>query len=420
LNWQVIRNLTLVQVGAFLALLMVLFLPNYGIEKFGPNPALPAFLLSLLGMWLLWRERAVLFTSTAQRRWVIVFLLLFVPVMLSVPGSFTPRVSASIAAVLFLYFFTGLTLIHSLRADAERGRLLKWIAVIVVFWIADATVQIIFGRDLFGIAINLADYRVVGPFAGNLRLSLFIVLFLPTVMLWLLPRGWIPTFTVFSVAGVVAMLSGSRATLVFLVIVAAGLFMKLPGGRRKWFVAGALALICAVAVATSPVLLQRFELFSELRHPSFASINHVLSWRLWIWDTALNMVAAHPFTGVGVGAFQAVYDQYSTMPDDVFRGSLVYHAHQLYVGIAAETGLIGLLALCVVVGLAVRWYAMAMPDRRRQAWPFALGLLVYAFPINSQPVLLSQWLFPVILLLFTNMLAALDKPAAGEKLAKPV
>jgi O-antigen ligase len=409
-----------VQVGAFLALLIVLFLPNYGIEKFGPSPAVPASLLSSLGMWLIWRKRAALFTNTAQRRWVLVFALLFLPVMLSVPGSFIPRVSASFAAVLFLYFFTGLALIHSLRDDVKRDWLLKWIAVIVVFWIADAYVQIVFGRDLFGIAISSGEYRVLGPFAGNLRLSLFIVLFLPALMMWLLPRGWIPTFTLFSLAGVVVMLSGSRATLVFLVIIAAGLFLRLPGGRRKWFLAAALALICGVAVAMSPVLLQRFELFSELRHPSFASINHVLSSRLWIWDTALNMLADRPFTGVGAGTFQAVYNQYSTMPDDIFRGSPVYHAHQLYVGIAAETGLIGLLALCVVVVLAVRWYWLATPDCRHQAWPFALGLLVYAFPINSQPILYSQWLFPVILLLFTGLLAALEEPPVGEKLAEPV
>jgi O-antigen ligase len=398
-----------------LALLIVLFLPNYGIEKFGPNPAVPAFLLSLVGMWLLWRERAALFTSHAQKRWVLVFVLLFLPILLSIPGSFSPRVSASIAAVLFLYFFTGLALIHSLRANAERDWLVKWIAVIVTLWIADAYVQIIFGRDLFGIQISPTEYRVLGPFAGNLRLSLFIAMFLPMMMMWLLPRGWVATFTVYSLAGVVAMLSGSRATLVFLGIVAADLFLRLPGGRRKWFVAGALAAICGVAVVMSPVLLQRFELFGELRHPSFTVINHVLSWRLWVWDTAWNMVADRPFSGVGAGAFQAAYDHYSTLPDDVFRGSLVYHAHQLYVGIAAETGLIGLLAFCVVVVLAVRWYWVAMPDRRRQAWPFALGLLVYAFPINSQPVLFSQWLFPAVLLLLTGMLAALDGPALGEK-----
>lgn len=420
MNWQAIRNLTHVQVGAFLALLIVVFLPNYGIEKYGPSPTVPAILLSLLGMWLLARKRAALFAGVAQRRWLAAFLLLFLPVVLSVPGSFSMRVSAAIAAALLLYFFTGVALIQSLRSDAERDRLVKWVAVIVAFWIVDAYVQIIFGRDLFGVEINPADYRVLGPFAGNLRFSLFVVILLPMVLMRLLRRGWIATFAVFSLAGVVAMLSGSRATFVFLVVVGADLFLRLPGGHRKWFLVGTLALIGAMVVAMSPVLLQRFELFGELRHPSFAAINHILSWRLWIWDTALNMVADRPFSGVGAGAFQAAYDHYSTYPGDVFRGMPVYHAHQLYVGMAAETGLIGLLALCAVVTLVVRWYWAAAPGRRQRAWPFALGLLVYAFPVNSQPVLFSQWFFPVIVLLLAGMLASLDEPASGEKPAEQV
>jgi O-antigen ligase len=420
LNWQTIRNLSQAQVGAFLALLIVVFLPNYGIVKFGPSPTVPAFLLLLMGVWLLWRKRTAMFASRAQRRWLVAFLLLFLPVALSVPASFDLRVSASIAAVLLLFFFAGVALVESLRADARRDWLIRWIAVAVAFWVADAYVQIIFGRDLFGVTIDPEVYRVFGPFAGNLRLSLFVALLLPILLTWLRPRSWTLTVTAFSLAGIVAMLGGSRATLVFLVVAGTGLFLRMPGGRRKWFVVGVLALIGGMVVMTSPVLLQRLELFSELRHPSFTAINNILSWRLWIWDTAMNMVADRPFSGVGAGAFQAAYVHYSTHPGDIFRGIPAYHAHQLYVGIAAETGLIGLLAFCALVGLAVRWYWKATPDRRNRAWPFALGLLVYAFPINSQPVLFSRWLFPVVLLLLTGMLAALEEPVSGEKPAERV
>jgi O-antigen ligase len=421
LNWQAIRNLTHVQVGAFLALLIVLFLPNYGIEKYGPSPAVPAFLLALMGMWLLWRQRTTLFASVAQRRWLAAFLLLFVPVVLSVPGSLDLRVSASIAAVMVLFFFTGVALIESLRADAERDWLIRWVAIVIVFWVVDAYVQIVLGRDLFGITVT-ADNRVLGPFDGNLRLSLFVSLLLPMLLAWLIPRGWTVTFTAFALAGAVAMLSGSRAVLVFLAVIGASLFLRLPGGRRKWLVVGILLLVGGVAAMMSPVLMQRLELFGELRHPTFAALNHILSFRLWIWDTALNMVADRPFTGVGVGAFQAVYDHYSTIPGDIFRSGVTraFHAHQLYVSLAAETGLIGLAAFCVLILLALRWYRRATPERRERAWPFALGLLVYIFPLNSQPVLLSQWLFPVMVLLLAGMFAALDDSGSGTKPAEQV
>lgn len=422
MNWQAIRKLTYAQVGAFLALLIVVFLPNYGIEKFGPSPMVPAVLLSLLGMWLVWRNRGALFADVAQRRWLTVFLLLFVPSALSLPGSFNVRVSAGISAALVLFYFTGVALIASLRTDAKRDWLTRWVAVTVALWVADAYVQLVFGRDLLGIALT-PDQRVIGPFAGNLRLSLFACLLLPALLVWVIPRGWTTAFTAFVLVGAVALLSGSRAILVFLAIICWALLLRLPGGRRKWLVLiGILAAIAGAAAMLSPALMQRLELFGELHHPTFTALNHVLSFRLWIWDAALNMLAEHPFSGVGVGAFQAAYDHYSTLPGDIFRRADVpaYHAHQLYVGLAAETGLIGLLAFFAVVALMLRWYFQAPRDRRAHAWPFALGLLVYAFPLNSQPPLYMQWMFPLLVLLFAGMLVSLDKSDPSVELPKQV
>ena len=62
MNWQAVRSLTIVQVGALLALLIVAVMPNFGL-KYGASPALPALLLAFLGGWLLWKERARLFEA---------------------------------------------------------------------------------------------------------------------------------------------------------------------------------------------------------------------------------------------------------------------------------------------------------------------------------------------------------------------
>jgi O-antigen ligase len=412
LNWSAIRNLGAAQVSAWLALLIVLCSPNYGIEKYGPSAAVPAFLLAFVGIWLVWRDKRAIFAARAQRRWIIVFALLYVPVLVSVPGSYNLPTSAGTAGVLLLYGFAGVALIHALHERQHRDWLIKWTTIAVLLWLADAYIQLIFGRDLFGVEINYADYRVLGPFAGNLHLSLLVVFLLPMVMTSLLPRGWTVTLVTFALAGVIAMLGGSRAALFFLVVVAAGLFTRLPGGRRKWLLAAVVLVAGGVAIALSPVLEQRFSLLGELRHPTFASMNHLLSYRLWIWDTALNMIADRPFRGVGAGAFQAAYEHYSTYPGDIFHGGgaiRAFHAHQLYIGLAAETGLFGLLAFIAILILALRWHRQATPGQRFAAWPFGLGLLVYAFPINSQPVLYTQWLFPVLLLLLGGMLAALDE-----------
>jgi O-antigen ligase len=265
--------------------------------------------------------------------------------------------------------------------------------------------------DLFGIGIDSGEGRLVGPFAGHLRLSLFAVLLLPILLDRLFSISLWAVLGVFTVVGAVAMMGGSRAVLFFLTIVTAGLLVRLPGRRRKWAAVAALVVVGSMTVALSPVLQQRFNLFNELRAPSFQTLNHLLSFRMNIWDTAYHMVKDRPLTGVGPGAFQAAYNQYSQQADDVFVGgeARAFHAHQLYIGLAAETGMIGLLAFCTIVWLAIRWYWSALPEQRAQAWPYAMGMMVYAFPINSQPVLYQKWLFPVLLLLLTAMLAALDE-----------
>jgi O-antigen ligase len=415
MNWQAIRNIRHEQVGAFLALLIIVFLPNYGIEKTGPNPVVPAFLLSLFGIRLVWRERLALFTGSAQRRWLMVFPLLLVPVLLSAPGSLNTRVSLSIAMVLVLYFFTGVALVRALRSAPEREWLVKWVSIVLIVWVFDALVQYQFGRDLLGVEIS-SNGRVLGPFADNTRLPFFLALLLPVLLAWLMPRGMAVTLTGFAVTAGVAMLSGVRAVLVFLMVVTVGLFQRMPGRRRRWLVVLLLIVLTGTAVMLSPVLQGRFARLTALQNPTFETADRFLSGRLIIADVAMNMVADRPLTGVGAGAFQAAYRRYSTLPGDRFlrENNRVYHAHQLYIGLAAETGLIGLMAFIVIIVLSARWYHSAPQAQRHMAWPFALGLMVYIFPINSQPVLYQQWLFPVLLLLLAAMLAALEAPSGGE------
>jgi len=421
MNWQAIRNLRYEQLGAFLALLIIAFLPNYGIVKVGPSPVVPAFLLCLMGLWLVWHERRTLFSGVAQRRWLVVFVLILLPVLFSIPGSYSPRHSIGIALVLGLYFFTGLALIRALRDAAQRTWLVKWVSIVLVFWVVDALVQYGFGRDLFGIAIS-SNGRVLGPFAGNLRLPLFLALLLPILLMWLMPRGLAVTLAGFGVLGGVAMLSGARSVLVFLLVVGAGLFVHLPGGRRKWLAALVMAAVAGSAVLLSPVLQERFKRFSALENPTFENMDQLLSGRLTIAQVAGNMVLEHPFSGVGAGGFQAAYSDYSAGEEDRFqrKHKRAYHAHQLYVGLAAETGLIGLAAFLLVVTLLARWYWMAPRERRQRAWPFALSLVAYAFPLNSQPVLFQQWMFPVLLLMLAAMLAALEDRSQDRSAPKQV
>jgi len=406
-----------VRIGVLLALMLVVFSPNYNIVKFGPSPAVPAFLLAMLGVWLLWRERLQVFVTQAMRRWAIIFLLLFVPALISVPLSYNLRLSAGTAAGLALYFFCGAALVRALRSDAERAWLAKWITVVLLFWVVDSGIQYIFGHDLFGIAVA-PQGRILGPFARNLHQSVLILLLMPLMLWWLAARSTAWTLGAFLAAGAAAMLGGARTIFLWLGIMATALLMRLPSRRWKWGALVAMFVVIGMSLAISPALQERFGRFNQIGTVTvnFNNLDRLLSRRLSLWDTGFNMVRERPLTGVGIGAFRTAYDNYSTNPEDVFHGRLAkqkpYHAHQLYIGAAAETGLTGLVALVLVFALCIKWYLAAPLPRRNQAWPYAVGLFIYAFPLNSQPALFSRWLFPVLLLLLAGMLAALDDAPA--------
>jgi O-antigen ligase len=68
--------------------------------------------------------------------------------------------------------------------------------------------------------------------------------------------------------------------------------------------------------------------------------------RLAHWIAGLNMFRAHPVLGVGAGNYDAAYARYTThlatWPE------ALGHAHNYYINVAAETGIIGLLAFAAV------------------------------------------------------------------------
>ena len=60
--------------------------------------------------------------------------------------------------------------------------------------------------------------------------------------------------------------------------------------------------------------------------------------RVGIWVSTISMIADHPFIGIGWGAYQTVYPQYDYYFLDM--NETVYHAHNLFLQVAAEVGII--------------------------------------------------------------------------------
>ena len=136
--------------------------------------------------------------------------------------------------------------------------------------------------------------------------------------------------------------------------------------RRRWARAAALVLPVALVVAVGGVLAtlgtQRLE---ALWSPSGAGLNAgdmlgqlSLAGRVEVWSRALYAIQDFPFTGVGLGAFrrvvQLLYPLFTAGPDYD-----IAHAHNMFLQVALDVGLPGLIAYLALLWVAgvVAWQA---------------------------------------------------------------
>jgi len=132
---------------------------------------------------------------------------------------------------------------------------------------------------------------------------------------------------------------------------AATIFAALLGVAVLILALGGLALL-------PTALIQRFTDFlpfvsvGDLRAVQITDANYAVIERMAHWQAALDMWTDHPWLGVGIGNYAAVYPAYALpkWPDPLG------HAHNYYLNIAAEAGLIGLLAYLLLWGAAF-WQA---------------------------------------------------------------
>lgn len=156
----------------------------------------------------------------------------------------------------------------------------------------------------------------------------------------------------------------------------------------------AAALFAAlVAIGALLLILSSFQLLPDFLTQRFADVlpylrpfdvrdvevtdaNFAVVERMAHWQAGWQMWSEHPWRGVGIGNYEPVYPAYHIPPWEEPLG----HAHNYYLNVAAEAGLIGLLAYLLLWGAAF-WQALGTM-RRSTAWDRAaavgvLGVLVH-------------------------------------------
>jgi O-antigen ligase len=218
------------------------------------------------------------------------------------------------------------------------------------------------------------------PFAGYLGSILPIALAMSLVA----SPGYFRYVALFAVtctsAGVA--LSLSRGAWLGLILAIAAMAVAWGPRSRRLVTPTAAALLLVgllgVVGALPPALADRvtsitnnFGIF-DAREVRPTAENFAVVERMAHWQAGWEMFLDYPIFGVGPGNYPAVYDRYA-IPG--WRESLG-HAHNYYINMAAEAGLVGLIALLLLSALA---YRATVRQIRRATEPFrralAIGLL---------------------------------------------
>ncbi len=182
---------------------------------------------------------------------------------------------------------------------------------------------------VFGLLQWASGSPVTGTFVNRNHFACLLAMTLPLAAGWRAPRPWMAWIAA-SIPAAAIVASGSRAGL----LAAAVGLAAVRSGRMV----GIVALGAAVAAA-------------------FLRSGSAPAERLGIWRDTLALIADHPWTGCGLGAFEAAFPRYQTTS---VTGTVDF-AHNDYLQIVAELGVpLGL----AFAGVLLRWLWRAAPSGR--------------------------------------------------------
>lgn len=309
--------------------------------------------------------------------WGVILLVLMLPVTLwatALPDQTLPEVYRLLTGIALFYAVANWAANPTRLAWIASGLILSGLAfaAIAPFSVTWTTGKLPFIPQALYDRFTLLATDTVHPnvLAGNivilLPLAIIVLLFgLPKlswrVKPWLLRLG---AGLAFLAMLAVLILTQSRGG--WMGFGAVVMLLALLRWRRGWIllVLGAIAAGAALYfIGLKPVL------------ETLAASNSLgtLDGRLEVWSRAIYMIQDFPFTGIGMGSFGNVADV--LYPFFLFAPGTIPHAHNLFLQVAVDLGIPGLVAWLSIFGLVsvVAWQVYRRGRADANLWVAGLG-----------------------------------------------
>jgi len=324
---------------------------------------------------LFWLIRWLAYGRPSQRTpadWAIFLLILMIPVTLwatALPEKTLPQVYRLLAGIALYYA------IVNWANTLARLRWLEWaliaagllLAVIAPFSVQWSINKHSFFPDAVYSRFPLFVEDTVHPnvMAGSL------IILLPLPLAWLLftkeRRSWPGSLlAALALLGMLAILVLTKSRGAWLALGAVLGVMVVLRWRRGW-------VVLAVMIFAASVVVYQLGFMPVLEALTTSSTVSTLEGRQEIWSRAIFMVQDFGFTGVGMGLFGDVAD--TMYPFFLASPGSVPHAHNLFLQVAVDLGIPGLIAwLTILASVSVSaWQVYRRGRVEGDRWLAALG-----------------------------------------------
>jgi O-antigen ligase len=310
------------------------------------------------------------------------------------------------AGAYFLLFFLAVESFKTL----EDWKSFAWFLVILGGLVSLLAIvqSFTFNGKLYWFRVLRPGVVPFGPFVNHNHFAGFVELVSPLGLAMLLAgavrRDKLPVLLLLTVLPIGALaLSASRGGIIsffFECVLLTVLVRKKGEAKRQLLMAGGLALVAGL-LALWLGLGSTVERFShsgsgDLAHDRRVSIDRD-TWKI---------VRDHPWTGTGLGTLETVFPRYESYYD----GLVVDHAHNDYLELLADTGLIGGVCLAGFIAL-LAWRGLANVRRARGPDARALytgalvgcaGLLLHSFADFNMHIPSNALLFLLLAAMATS------------------
>lgn len=363
--------------------------------------SVPALLIPPLAAFIVLERRPIVITSAFP--WIVVFLLIhLVSGIASVDaGTAFDTVVTFVLEGLGLYF-----LVTNVVRTREAIIAIVWILLAIGAFLgalsfyqdstgtydnvylgfaqpSEATVSV----DQTGLGTT-AQFRLAGNIGEKNRYAQIMLMLVPLgLFMAIAQKSRVQRLLALGAAGLTSMgvaLTFSRGAAVGFVLLFGIMFLM---GYLKWKHMLAVVLGAAIVLAAVPVYAERLgELVAVSETVGNTGIDQAdgaIQSRVTEGLAALLAWADHPILGVGPGEFPLYYRQYAEVVGIRVK-AVDRESHNLYLGMAAELGLIGITVFLIIIGLTLRDLARAAkavrardPMMADMATGFLLAIVAY-------------------------------------------